>query len=952
MSEEALFHEALAKSPVERAAFLDAACAGQPELRAAVEALLAAHGASASLLDQPAADPNRTGAYTPEPLGTTGVHVPTDAQPGYVIAGRYTLEQKIGEGGMGEVWVAKQTEPVKRKVALKLIKAGMDSKAVLQRFEAERQALALMDHPHIAKVLDGGLTADRHPFFVMELVNGLPLNKFCDEAKLTPKERLELFVPICQAVQHAHQKGIIHRDLKPGNILVTLIDGRPVPKVIDFGVAKATAGKLTDESLSTNFGAVVGTLEYMAPEQAGYSGEDIDTRADIYSLGVILYEMLTGLRPIDAKRFHKAALTEMIRIIREEEPSKPSTRLSTDEALPSLAAIRQTEPRKLMAMLRGELDWVVMKCLEKQRDRRYETANGLARDIQRYLADEPVEARPPSFGYRAGKFLRRHKGPVAAASLVLLTLLGGIAGTSWGFYREAQRAEGERLAKLDAQEKRRLAEQATAAEKVAKEQAQKRLAQIEKGVELFAGMLRGIDPRRSEAAGGEPLYVQLRRRAEHAADALDAEAVGDPLAVARLQTYLGETLCELGNAAKAEEVLEKARAIRVQELGVDHPHTLNTLHTLAGAYQDVGKLPKAIDLLEKVRDARVKQLGADHEHTLTTLQSLAVAYHAAGRLPEAIALYEQLRDAAVKKWGADHINTLTTLNALAVAYRAVGRLPEAITLYEQIREVMVKQLGAEHPSTLRTLNNLAVAYRAAGKLPEAIALSKQVRDARVKMLGADHPSTLIALNNLALAYQAGGNTPEAIALFEQAATGFAKRRFQHEHAGAILGYTIDAYEQAGQFARAEDWRRQWLAAVKQKDGADSRAYASGLAALGLNLLRQQKWTDAEAVLRESLALRAKQQPDDWTTFDTRSLLGGALVGQKKYAEAEQLLRAGYEGMKQREKTIPPQGKIRLTEALERLVQLYDAMGKKDDAAKWRKELEAIQAAQKQPERRP
>lgn len=357
---------------------------------------------------------------------------------GVVIGGRYTLQEKIGEGGMGEVWVAKQTEPVKRKVALKLIKTGMDSRAVLQRFEQERQALALMDHLNIARVLDGGMTPTGQPFFVMDLVNGLPLTKFCDELKLTPKARLELFVPICQAVQHAHQKGIVHRDLKPANILVTMIDGRPVPKVIDFGVAKATSGKLTEETMSTGFGAVVGTLEYMSPEQAGFSGEDIDTRSDIYSLGVILYELLTGLRPIDAKRLKKAALTEMIRIIREEEPSKPSTRLSTDESLPSLAAMWQIEPRKLTALLRGELDWVVMKCLEKQRERRYETANGLARDIQRYRADEAVEARPPSAGYRLQKFVKRNKGQVIAASLLLLALVAGIIGTSWGLV-EAKR---------------------------------------------------------------------------------------------------------------------------------------------------------------------------------------------------------------------------------------------------------------------------------------------------------------------------------------------------------------------------------------------------------------------------------------------------------------------------------------------------------------------------------
>ena len=433
MTEKTLFQEALSRLPEERAAFLEQACAGRPQLRTAVEALLAAHEKSANLLEKPQSDPVQTvnsdpgrsrsdatvdhtlepGSKTPPPT-TTSEHRPK-SEAGIVIAGRYTLQEKIGEGGMGEVWVAKQTQPVKRRVAVKLIKSGMDSAAVLARFERERQALAIMDHPNIARVLDGGLTPTGQPFFVMELVNGLPLNMFCDQAKLATRERLELFVPICQALQHAHQKGIIHRDLKPANILVTLIDGKPVPQIIDFGVAKAIGGNLTDESMATQFGAVIGTLEYMSPEQAGFSGIDVDTRADIYSLGVILYELLTGLRPIDAKRLREAALGEMIRIIQEEEPSKPSTRLATDESLPSIAAQRHTEPRKLMAIFRGELDWVVMKCLEKQRERRYETANGLARDIQRFLADEPVEARPPSTGYRFGKFLRRNKGPVCGS---------------------------------------------------------------------------------------------------------------------------------------------------------------------------------------------------------------------------------------------------------------------------------------------------------------------------------------------------------------------------------------------------------------------------------------------------------------------------------------------------------------------------------------------------------
>ncbi|MFL5241099.1 MAG: protein kinase domain-containing protein [Gemmataceae bacterium] len=431
------------------AAFLEQACAGRPGLRTAIEALLVAHAQPSNVPNKPPVElgqtvaselgaPNHGGTrmYSAEPEGSPAAFVPTTEnrlqfEPGLVIAGRYTLAQKIGEGGMGEVWVAKQTEPIKRKVALKFIKTGMDSRVVLARFEQERQALALMDHPNIARVLDGGMTPNGQPFFVMELVNGLALNKYCDEAKLTLKQRLELFVPICQAVQHAHQKGIVHRDLKPANILITMIDANPVPKVIDFGVAKATAGKLTDESMSTQFGAVVGTLEYMSPEQAAYAGEDIDTRADIYSLGVILYELLTGLKPIDAKRLRKAAFTEMVRIIREEEPSKPSTRLSTDESLPSLAALRQTEPKKLTALLRGELDWVVMKCLEKQRERRYETAIGLARDIQRYLAYEVVEARPPTAGYRLKKFVRRNRVMVSAGSVVAGTLLVGVVAFAW-----------------------------------------------------------------------------------------------------------------------------------------------------------------------------------------------------------------------------------------------------------------------------------------------------------------------------------------------------------------------------------------------------------------------------------------------------------------------------------------------------------------------------------------
>ena len=336
------------------------------------------------------------------------------------VIGPYKLIEQIGEGGMGTVWMAQQTEPVKRLVALKLIKAGMDSKQVIARFEAERQALALMDHPTSPACSTPARPDAGRPYFVMDLVKGVPITRYCDEHHLTPRQRLELFIPVCQAVQHAHQKGIIHRDLKPSNVLVALYDGKPVPKVIDFGVAKAAGQPLTDKTLVTGFGDIVGTLEYMSPEQAEVNQLDIDTRSDIYSLGVLLYELLAGSPPFSRKELEKAGMLEMLRVIREQEPSKPSTKLSTAEGLPTLAANRGTEPAKLTKLVRGELDWIVMKALEKDRNRRYETANGFAMDVQRYLADEPVQACPPSAGYRLRKFVRRNRSALVMASVVTL----------------------------------------------------------------------------------------------------------------------------------------------------------------------------------------------------------------------------------------------------------------------------------------------------------------------------------------------------------------------------------------------------------------------------------------------------------------------------------------------------------------------------------------------------
>jgi len=443
-------------STQDRLDYVDRRCGGDAALRAEVETLLRHHEGFGDFLERPALGPAAIRDFVVT-LATEG--------PSAVV-GPYKLLQEIGEGGMGTVYMAEQERPVRRRVALKLIRPGMDSRQVIGRFEAERQALALMDHPNIARVLDAGSTASGRPYFVMELVQGVPITRFCDERRLTPRERLELFIPVCRAVQHAHQKGVIHRDLKPSNVLVALYDGRPVPKVIDFGVAKATGQKLTEATVFTGFGAIVGTLEYMSPEQAEINQLDIDTRSDVYSLGVLMYELLTGAPPFSKDELADSGMFEMLRMIREKEPSKPSTKLSTAERLPSLAADRGVEPAKLMKIVRGDLDWIAMKALEKDRARRYQTANGFAQDVQRFLEDAPIQARPPSTIYRFRKFARRNRRALMAGAVsvvALLVALVAVAGSvGWALIdRAARRAAVEQEAARGFEEAERWMRQET-----------------------------------------------------------------------------------------------------------------------------------------------------------------------------------------------------------------------------------------------------------------------------------------------------------------------------------------------------------------------------------------------------------------------------------------------------------------------------------------------------------
>ena len=791
-------------------------------------------------------------------------------QVGTVI-GHYKLREKIGEGGMGEVWVAKQSEPVKRRVALKLIKTGMDSKSVLARFEQERQALAMMDHPNIARVLDGGLTPAGQPFFVMELVNGLPLDQFCDGAKLPLTQRLELFVPICQAVQHAHQKGIVHRDLKPANILVTMIDGKPVPKIIDFGLAKAFAGGGLTEETMTQFGAVLGTLAYMSPEQASFAGDDVDTRADIYSLGVILYELLTGLRPIDHKRLQNAALNEMVRIIQEEEPSKPSTRLSTDQGLPSAAALRQTEPSKLMNLLRGELDWVVMKCLEKERDRRYETANGLGRDIQRFLSDQPVEARPASTSYRLKKLLKRNKGPVIAASLLLVSLLAGITGTTWAMIeanRQAVRAQDEANAKAealqDAERQRELAveakEKETAARKDAEQQTELAIA-AKRDAEQISEFLKNVFESPDPNQYGR--WIKVVDLLDTSAIKLEKGLANQPAERFKLQGVLGGTYYSLGLYDKAIPLQEEVRDYYLEKFGKEHPETLTAAFELANSYRKDGRYDDAVQLNEQLFTLRKNLLGPDHKDTLVAERDLAFSYWSGGRRKEALAMTEAVLPRIKEKFGEKDPESLTAILALSYYYSDFGRYDQAIVMSKQVLEIRRKALRDNHPNTLWAMGGLARSYQEAGRYDEAIKLQKQVLELSRKVLGPEHPNTLGAMGNLAFSHSEAGRYDEAIAMSKQVLE-IRREALGDEHPDTLGAMHILAAAQtrAGRYGEAIKLQKQVVELRQKLLGPVHPGTLWAINNLAMSYQGAGRYDNAIELQEECLKLRRKVLGDE------------------------------------------------------------------------------------------
>jgi serine/threonine protein kinase/tetratricopeptide (TPR) repeat protein len=805
----------------ERKAYLDRACTGDAALRQEVEALLRNHFAAGKFL-------NSSPAELTCPIPEAGPE-----RPGSEI-GPYKLLQVIGEGGMGVVFMAEQTVPVERRVALKIIKPGMDTRQVIARFEAERQALAMMEHPHIAKVLDAGATDSGRPYFVMELVRGIPITKYCDEHRLTLKQRLELFLPVCQAVQHAHQKGIIHRDLKPSNVLVAQCDDQPIPKVIDFGVAKA-AKKLTDRTMFTEFGQVVGTLEYMSPEQAKFNQLDIDTRSDIYSLGVLLYELLSGSTPFDRKRLQSAAFDEMLRIIREEEPPRPSMRLSTSETLPSIAANRNVEPTRLNRSLQGELDWIVMKSLEKDRNRRYETASGFARDIEHYLHDEPVQACPPSTRYRLRKFARRNKVTLITGGLIGLSL---IAGTVVSVWQAVRATEAEQLAQTRFE-----------AEKDARTRAETESAKAGAVSDLLQEMLSSASPDKARGAD-----YTVRQLLNDASRRLAGQLEHQPEVEAAVRAAIGNAYRRLVLPKEAEPHLRRALAIR-RTLPADQKNVLaQSLLDYGWVLSDLGR---TADCERHVREA-LAIYKADSSQVDKTIEALALLQLclAIERPDDSATLANEAIALGHKHFPHGSGEIATVLHRLADANYRSGDFAAAKALALEALAMHERWHGERHLETAWCLTILTRIHLNLREYAPAEKTAKRALRLFTELYGDGSGYAFEALNYLEQALSAKGDQEALAALHADRAIRQTRALARQPGDPEILIPLADTLYQAGTHAAAltlysevvarrpdlfEGWHHRGRCYLARRDFAE--AYDDFTKAIELKRDSWQPWSD-------------------------------------------------------------------------------------------------------------